>query len=91
MRTIARAAAILHNMTVELRRDNYQSDGSGGYSDLFPELEDQTDMVIVSLHESSLTMGISEQSVADDIKVKGLHRQLTRALINHQREQQGEI
>lgn len=46
MRDLAKAAVVLHDMKVEIRRSTYTGDGSGKFSTLFLELEDESDLVL---------------------------------------------
>lgn len=72
-------------MIVEQRRNDYSGDGAGGASAMFNEEEDETetDIVLEPLEPSQLMESLGMLSVADDVKVKGLHRKLTAALIDH--------
>ncbi|CDF33411.1 unnamed protein product [Chondrus crispus] len=81
MKTIAEAAVILHNQIVEARRDSYCSDGAGGLSANFNSDDDETDMVIESVGAMRILETMSLAS--EGIKVKGLHRKLVTALIEH--------
>ena len=77
------ATVVMHNMTVETRRSSYLGDGSGGYSALYCEFEDETDVVLLPLIASNATWSIDQHHVADDIKVSALHRKLTNHTLCH--------
>ena len=83
VRLIAITAAIMHNMTVEIRRASYTSDGGGGVSCLYDESTDTVGMVLESVDESEIGGTLNRAYVTDDIKLPGYHRQLKDALINH--------
>lgn len=89
MRWMATAAICLHNIIVEDRREGYQSDGAGGASLAFNVQNDTTD---ITFHQTpSLTTEFEAFTVHDSIKVKGLHRDLTAALIDHIWEEHGTL
>lgn len=89
MRWPATAYVCLHNMIVERRKKKYESDGSGGYSGKFKETEKWSDIVFESMPRSDGEDAIlllclpSGYSTSGDGKLKGLHRNLTEALVNH--------
>ena len=81
MKNMAEAAVILHNQIVQARRDSYCSDGAGGLSAKFNIDEDETDILIEQVGAMSIlqTMPLASEG----IKVKGIHRRLVPALIEH--------
>lgn len=84
MKKIMKAAVIMHNMIVETRRCNYGSDGTAGLSSFFNEGDESNDIEFVSKAPCSMFLShMSSVSVADDIKVKGLYRDLLSNLIEH--------
>lgn len=87
MKHVVSAAVIIHNMVVESRRGTYRSDGTAGYSALSSNLDNDTNINInftqARPNEVVLFEG-SVENISDDIKVRGLHRALKAALINHQ-------
>lgn len=89
MHWLATAAVCLHNLIVEDRRESYTSDGANGAS-LFNNLSD--DCSDITFHTvGSLTMNEENFTASDDIKVKGLQRSLTAALVDHVWEMHGSI
>lgn len=83
MRKIATAAVVLHNMIVETRRSSYCSDGSGGRSSVVMNSEPDNDLSFVPLPPSCVTLPNAPVCVSDDIKIRGMHRDLKSALIEH--------
>ena len=91
VRLIAITAAIMHNMTVEIRRAGYTSDGGGGVFRLYDESTDTVGMVLESLDESEIGGTLNRAYVADDIKLPRYYRQLKDAHINLMWASHGEI
>ena len=91
VRHIAITAAIMHNMTVEIRKSSYTSDGGGGVSRLYDESTDTVSMVVHSVDASDVGGTLNRAHVADDIKLPGYHRKLKDALINHIWTTQGAV
>lgn len=92
MQEVARASEVLHNMTVETRRQDYNGDGPGGWSAVFDIHEDEKDIDYQLVRSENAFDFINEEKyVSDDIKVKGLHRQLTGTLVDHVRDLSGKI
>lgn len=83
MTSVAKAAIVMHNMIVESRRDSYLSDGVGGISASFDIAQDTTDLVIEPLDETALAFWFTRHVISDDIKLVGLNRKLTKALVDH--------
>ena len=83
VRHIAITAAIMHNMTVEIRKSSYTSDGGGGVSRLYDEATETVGKVVESVDASNVGGTLNRAYVADTIKLPGYHPQLKDALINH--------
>lgn len=83
MTSVAQAVIVRHNMIVESRRESYVSDGVGGMSESFDNAEDTTDIVVEPLDEAELALWFTRHVVSDDIKLVGLNRTLTKALVDH--------
>lgn len=75
----AEDAIIIQNMVVECRTGYYKGDGSGGYSAMFYELSEESDIFIVPLSEHCSAWGVNQGAVADDTKSESLHGQLTQS------------
>lgn len=86
MRYFSKAAIILQKIVVESRTRHYQGNSSVGYSAMFSELYDETDIVIVPPSENCSAWGINQDAVADDTKSESLHRQLTQSFVEFQWE-----
>lgn len=85
MKIIATAAVIIHNMIVEFRFSGCASDGTAGRSRFYEE--DHEINEIDFMHCSPGNTALFENcnvTVSDDIKIKGMHRDLKNALIEHQ-------
>lgn len=89
MKSIATAAVILHNMVVEERKGSYSSDGTAGRSTFYNNDEDSNELMFVHRSPADIVLRQSSAVVSDDIKIKGMHRDLKSALIEHQWEQFG--
>lgn len=85
IRYLATTAVILYNMIVEARRGGYSSDGTAGQSNYFDENDDNNEITFINSSPGETPL-FSNSSVAvnDDIEVKGMHRELKSALIEHQ-------
>ncbi|PXF44809.1 hypothetical protein BWQ96_05479 [Gracilariopsis chorda] len=71
-------------MKVEARRDSYSSDGVGGCSTMFTEEQDDSDILLEYIKDGSVAQFVkSYEGTADDVKLKGQHRKLRDALIEH--------
>lgn len=89
MKSIATACVCLHNIIVEEKRDYYEGDRSGGRSVHFEGVTEQHDIKFRSVP----TVALAETSMpdlSDNIKVKGLQRDLTSALTEHMWNRYGE-
>lgn len=85
MKNITSAAVILHNMIVEVRRDDYASDGTAGWSALTRNIDDDNDINFTRVPPNQILICPgSNECISDNIKVLGLHRALKSALIEHQ-------
>ena len=87
MGVIAKAAVIIHNMVVESRRNSYTGDGTGGFRSA-DDNSDEDERIIDLTRDGRRATEVARmiearKTVADDVKVKGLHRRLTNALIDH--------
>lgn len=83
MRRIVTVAVIIHNMVVESGRSVYTSDGTGGRSAKVIELNIENDLTFVPIPPASILVGNSAVRMSDDIKIKGMHRDLKSVLIEH--------
>ena len=83
MGVIAKAAVIIHNMVVDKRRNTYKGDGARGLradaDETIPESLTQTQIGAAEVQR----MMNSRRGLSDSVKVKGLHRQLMNALVEH--------
>lgn len=85
MKSIATTAVILHNMIVEARRSSYTSDGTAGRSRYFDEDEESNEIDFIHCSPGSTALfENSNITISDDIKIRGMHRDLKKALVEHQ-------
>lgn len=85
MKKIIEAAVVIHNMIVEIRRDNYNSDESAGRSSHIDQEHPLNDIMFIrSCPWATPLFSRSSVAVSEDIKVRGLQRDLHRPLIEHQ-------
>lgn len=84
MALITRTCVIMNNMIVEVRRENYSSDGGRGLSRHYDVEKDETDLQLLPLPEEDHTAR-QEQTVPvlDSIKDKSEHQSLTKAVIEY--------
>lgn len=79
MKTVAQAAVVMHNMTVGTRRVFYSRDRVGGLSVDFIDIEEVSKITTKTLNEAEIYEKFEGDTIADDIKVGGFHRDLTKA------------
>lgn len=91
MRQVASAAVILHNMIGEVRRGNYSSDGTAGRSRFFNEPDVSEEITFDTCSPGESLLSNCSATVSDDIKIKGMHRDLKLALIEHQWTKYGRL
>lgn len=84
MKQVATAAIVLHNMIVEVRLDSYSSDGTAWRSRLFNEQDVSEEITFDPCTPGDILLSSCSATVSDDIKIKGMHRDLKFSLIEHQ-------
>lgn len=83
MKQIVTAVVIIHNMIVEVRRENYESDGTADQSRFFNAQDVSHQFSFVRSSPGNVVLERTTTTVSDDIKVKGMHQDLKEALIEH--------
>lgn len=82
---VTETVVIIHNLIVELKRDNYARDGSASQSNLYNDNGEKNNISFIKLPTDELPLFLhSSVIVSDDITIKRIHRALKPSLLERQ-------